>query len=696
MEASDMRKAAILIAFSVLLLTGSVTGQQKRQQDVDLQAAIRTETVNGNLREAIKQFETIATKYQSDHLVAVQALIHMAACYEKLGQADARAVYARIVRDFPEQKEAVTIAQTQLGLESPAPASGMVLRRIWAGGGDNEGSVSTDGHYVSFPDWDTGDLAVRDLVTGTNQRLTVHEPQVSPYREFAEESSISRDSSQVAYSWFNGLRYELRLLPLQNLSARQQPRRLYDNADVSWMAPYDWSPDGKWISVQLQRTDRTSQIGLISVQDGSLTVLKSVNWRGTSRVFMSPDGRFIAYDLPANDTAPTDRDVFLLAVDGTRETRAVAAPGQNRVMGFSPDGTRLLFNSDRGGSFGLWSVSINNGHADGAPFLIKQDIAPSSVGVTKAGMLFVVAQIGNTDVHTAIVDLNSGKLLSGPVPVVDRFVGSNIQPDWSPDGKHLAFVSNRAIGHNNRIIVVRDEDTAKMREFHLDLDYFGPPRWTPDSRGILVKGADLKGRNVIYRIDAESGEMRLLASDAAPGNGMTQMSPDGTKLYFWAQAIAGAPGSTFVERELASGKTREVFHNEGPIWAFLSPDGHYLSGVVNDDRTGLSSLQLIRVDSGERKELFHPSAGQYLGQHIAWTPDSRAVVVRRVSSDKGDFLKVPLSGDEPMKLDWNITDPQAGLIRIHSDGRRIAFASGHGRSELWTLENFLPARSGKD
>ena len=56
-----------------------------------------------------------------------------------------------------------------------------------------------------------------------------------------------------------------------------------------------------------------------------------------------------------------ERHVFVMAVDGSRETIVVAHPSQNVIMGRSPDGQRLLFSSDRSGSFGLWAVAVDDG-----------------------------------------------------------------------------------------------------------------------------------------------------------------------------------------------------------------------------------------------------------------------------------------------------------------------------------------------
>jgi hypothetical protein len=66
-----------------------------------------------------------------------------------------------------------------------------------------------------------------------------------------------------------------------------------DNPELSDVYPYDWSPDGRWIAVRVSRPDRTAQIGLVATSNLSLTVLKSIDWRGPTKIFFSPDGNSI-------------------------------------------------------------------------------------------------------------------------------------------------------------------------------------------------------------------------------------------------------------------------------------------------------------------------------------------------------------------------------------------------------------------
>src|SRR5207244_9789425 len=116
----------------------------------------------------------------------------------------------------------------------------------------------------------------------------------------------------------------------------------------------DWSPDGKWIAVGLDRAaESEGEIGLVSTADGSLRVLKSSQPQGLKYLF-SPDGKYLAGDFGTFE----QREIHLLAVDGSSETPVLAQPANDRVLGWSPDGKRLLFASDRSGLSGIWAIPI--------------------------------------------------------------------------------------------------------------------------------------------------------------------------------------------------------------------------------------------------------------------------------------------------------------------------------------------------
>ena len=456
-----------------------------------------------------------------------------------------------------------------------AQGSGAATRLVWTlpskaeifGGSV---SVSPDGRYIPYIDWAPehhGDLFLHDLATGKERRITntAGPGAPSPEDQFAEEASFSRNGKQIAFTWFDGKkdRYEIRVVSLEGAGIPTF-RRLFDNEDVYWVVPCDWSPDGKWIAVRLQRKGRAVQIGIISTEDGSLKVLKSVDWRGPSRMAFSLDSKYLAYDLPASD-ASEQRDVLVLAVDGSSESTAVAHAANDILIGWSPDGKDLLFSSDRRGSTDLWAVPVRDGRPAAEPYLVKRGLGElEPLGLTTAGKLYFMTFNLGSDIQVAGFDLASGALSSVPKPVVDTFIGSNQAPDWSPDGRSLAYLSRRGSPREGRSIIgIRSMDSGQTREITpavRRLDLGGGIRWSADGRSFLGAGQDLKGRNGIFRIDARSGETTAIISQEGGGISTPVESTDGKTLYYRSQ---GAPEVTFIKRDLASANETQLINGQG-------------------------------------------------------------------------------------------------------------------------------------
>jgi hypothetical protein len=131
----------------------TLSASQSRPQDIALEAAIRTETVDGNPRAAAEQYRAIIEKYSQDTRVVARALVHLADCYRKVGDAAARDVYARVIREFSDQQDAVRRERreaTRYRVGDVAP-----VRRISTlpAGSNVAGRVSWNGRLLVHIDW---------------------------------------------------------------------------------------------------------------------------------------------------------------------------------------------------------------------------------------------------------------------------------------------------------------------------------------------------------------------------------------------------------------------------------------------------------------------------------------------------------------------------------------------------------------
>lgn len=272
-----IRMTLAAVALAGLLASSMTIAQKADDAEVLLQKAYHKQMVEGQLEEAIQIYKSILGKSGVSRAAAAKALVQMGQCYEKLGDTEARKAYERVLRDYADQNEAASQARSRLAALSggSAKSTEMVTRRVWADAMDTEGGVSSDGRYLSYVDWTTGDLAIRNLATNENRLLT-HKGSWSESEEMALFSAISPNNKQVAFTWFNkDTSADLRLVSLDGTN----PRVLYQNPETAEPRPLAWSADGRQILTLILRKDRTNQIALISTSDGSLRVLKTLDWR---------------------------------------------------------------------------------------------------------------------------------------------------------------------------------------------------------------------------------------------------------------------------------------------------------------------------------------------------------------------------------------------------------------------------------
>jgi Tol biopolymer transport system component len=685
------------------------------------QQALHEEDATGNLKAAIALYQRVLAA-KPDRTLAAQALIHMAECYRKLGDPQSRTIYRQVLRDYADQKDAAAVAQSRLEAVEHARQT---TTMVWAPGNPNspnfattEGLVSPDGRYLSFTNWETGDLELHDFATETNRNIT-HPGGGKPvycgncYEDFAQGSAISKDGKQVAYNWWNNDRQrpELRIASLQGDAHAQT---LYDNPEVSWFSAFDWSPDGKLIAVQVDRLDHTKQIGLVSASDHSLRILKSVDWRGTRRIFFSPDGQYLAYDLPQNESSP-QRDVFVLSRDGAHETRAVASPGNDIMMGWSPDGRWLLFGSDRAGSNSLWGVAFAGGKVEGVPRSLRAGFPAltSPLGMTRSGrMFYAVGDTRQLRIYSAAFDFAAGRFVSAPEAVPQDYTASFSAQAWLPQGKRLSYSVVRGSRNNSSIVLaIRSIATGQVREIAPNLAYFDDGKWSPDGQWFLTRGQDLKGRWGIYQINAENGDALPFVLDTSDERNMYPVwAPDGKSFYF-PRAYPLAQDRALIQRDLVTGKERVLFRSRYTGGVNISPDGRYMAAADADPSSNTRVLRLVPLAGGEPVEvmripsettpeqLVRNNAAMGVGfSNPSWAPDSRSFLVwkKRQGPTNSELWQVFVDGRQPRAVQAPPVAVAANtFFAVDADGT-VAFRyreETHGG--VWALDNFLPVEGEK-
>jgi len=693
-------RPSLWVAIFLVVVAGLAMGRVTAQSGHDLfQKALAAERADGDMQRAIQLYERIAKEFAADRALSAKALLRLGDCYQKVGEAKAQAVFEQVARQFADQTDAAAEARTRLAAltRTSAGSAGIVTRQVWKDKDvDTTGTISADGRYLSFTDWSTGDLAVRDLATSSNRRLT-NKGTWAQSEDFAEYSVMRHNGHQVAYAWYDDKtdRFDLRIV--ETRPDRPAPRILYSNEDVEYLRPADWSPDGQWIAVELERRDRTMQMGLVSASDGSLRVLKSIGWRRPGELVFSPDGRYVAFDSPHSESSQ-QRDVFVMAIDGSREVSVVVDPADDSVLSWMPDG-KLLFISDRAGSTDLWGIPFESGRPRGAAMLIKSDVGrPKAMGTTRTGALYFGVLPARLNLYTASVDFKEGKVVMGPATLPGSLVGRH--PEWSPDGRYLAYqvlARNRA----RPTLAIRSEATGDVRELRPDLAYFNQPRWAPDGRSLMVDGRDPRGRRGAYRVDAQTGAVTPLVqlSKELEAIWSPLPLPDGLRIVF-LRIDSARKEIVIVERDLGSGREREVMRRKeiiGQRFMSLSPDGRHLALTAADRASNTSRLVVVPLESGPPRELLQVPLPQELGW-TSWSPDGGAVLFTKTfvpgTDDGSEVWIISSAGGQPKKLDFGLDRIRGLGVRPHTN-QVVFFRLTDTPVELWVMENLAAQSNGR-
>ncbi len=686
-----MRTQRILatVVLALALASAVSLGAQSRSAEVEFKAAEQKELAKGDLPGAIKDYERIAKG--SDRALAAQAVLRIAGIRAKLGDAEARKVYERVVREFPEQTAAVAAARAYLGSPSATPHLVRSKHEVeFAKQLPTTSRISADGRYLSIAG-DDGVLLIRDLRTGQMRPVT-GTPKERGYAD-AAFGTFSRDGKQLVFAASGTplTRTELRVIDLQQ-GGIPKSRTVFSERLIQ---PWGWTPDGKSIVVGVIRDDQTRHVGIVSVADGSYRDLKAFAGVNNS-VLVSPDGKYVATDV-AVESGNIQRDLVVIATESGQQTPRLEHPADDRVMGWSPDSRYLIFSSNRNtGSQALYAQLLVNGQPQGVPRLLEKEwgsVIP--FGVSSAGALFYrpaqSASTNATDIRIVAFDFERGQAASPSALVHEERRGSVDGPGWSRDGKFLAYRLLDPDGQRASIIV-RSLETGGSRAFPLTFAINGGVKWHPDGKSLLVAQVGDARDPGVFRIDAATGEATRIA------NGMNvAVSPDGTTLYFRQPQPATPAGSgevRIVARNLASGAEREVIRRPlGPGFQ-LSPDGRYFAQHLAQATTGRMML-IVPVDGTAPREVPLPRTNLAF---LSWTPDSRSVLFR--ANDTSDEVWQVAMDGKATKLDFVSADLRVpGNWTVHPDKRQIAYTSvasvGQQESGLWVLENFLSVLDGK-
>ena len=187
-----------------------------------------------------------------------------------------------------------------------------------------------------------------------------------------------------------------------------------------------------------------------------------------------------------------------------------------------------------------------------------------------------------------------------PRELTTSFEGENVVPTWSPDGKRLAFASNRT-GHFEIWVMAADGNHQKQLTKTDATVGNNAAAWSPDGRKIAFSSTK-SGHYAIWTIDPDGGHLTQLTTpygDRYPDANAPAWSPDGTKIAFWS-GLEHKYGNVWVMN--ADGSERKELTHEPPSIncdeAAWSADGREIMFASN--RPGSEGIGNWIMDSDGR------------------------------------------------------------------------------------------------
>jgi Tol biopolymer transport system component len=508
----------------------------------------------------------------------------------------------------------------------------------------------------------------------------------------------------LAFSWNEDWSIDLSIVSLDGSESDMIHRSdLWQKESGRWADPADWSSDGELILARVAGVhDHDQQIGIISVSDGSLRILKSLYCREATHLRFSPDGRHVVYDY-SPEADELNRDIALVSIETGDEIQLIEHPADDYFVGWAPDGRSLLIASNRSGEYDAWVLPVSEAGPAGEPILVKPGIGRiRPLGVTDDGALFYARGVRTWDVYSAELDLESGVLGEPSALIAEKQFEPRRSPDWSRDGQGLAFVT-RTTGTGNPVVRIRDVSTGDEQDLIPGLSSLSYIHWSPDGKSFLANGEDLEGQAGYFVIGRRTGTTEPVAishEDDAVFDG--QWFPDGTRVLY-ARNSSREGWAKLVAHDLETGAEEEIVQvteNRLIGSAALSPDGNSLAFVVWDlDERGMpQTLKLLvtPIPSGPPTELFQVRPPDAIAG-LSWSGDSGSLLFIRANMGRSDakaepeqYWQISASGGEPKRLGFLSDIVGVRGPRIHPDGSRIAYTRGDERVVVWAMEGWEP------
>jgi Tol biopolymer transport system component len=435
----------------------------------------------------------------------------------------------------------------------------------------------------------------------------------------------------------------------------------------------NWSPDAKSIVYSEESITRPedrklalSRLWVVEAASGKKKLLRQTD---AVQPRWSPHGDRIAY--------------WAIDRSGNRNIRTMTANGGDPVAVtedsyvdwnpvWSPDGRYLYFASDRGGGMNVWRVPIHekSGRVLGAPEPVTMPSPYSGhLEFSRDGRRLVYVQYSvRASVKKVRFDPLTEAVLSEPVEITPE-VKQATRPSLSPDGQWVAFGTS---GPREDIFIVRS-DGSTMRQLTADGAKNRGPQFSPDGKSIAFF-SKRSGTPEIWTIGTDGGDLRQVTFLAGPNVAWPIWSPDGKRLIY---TIFGVDSYLLDMTKPWTGQQPEALPRAAGAERFYawswSPDVRKLAGF--EQREDGSSAGVLELDLTSRAF----TKVSDFGADPVWLSDSRRLLMNH--RGRLYLLEAGKAPREILSLAPYDISPRG--FSVSRDDRTIYFSVATTSADIW-------------
>lgn len=477
----------------------------------------------------------------------------------------------------------------------------------------------------------------------------------------------SPDGEQIAFT-----RYSDKTVSIYIVSALGgTERRIYEGTS-SMGAGISWSPDGKYLAFPQSTADPTrAVVSVVSLADSSIRGLTSPPPGSLDHEpAFSPDGTKLAFIR--STVAGVSNDVYVMPANGgqpkrlTFDNRPIAGPPT-----WTADSKEIIFSSNRGGSTGLWRVSPDEG-----------TLRPVAGPLGDAAWPTIPVKGSSLGYETWISKANIWRLTlqdprhceKGPSRLISE-KGYKMRPDLSPDGKKIAFESDRLGFWDIWTCDVSGANCERITDLH---GTAGRARWSPDGRYIAFEFHPGE-RSEIYAAEVPGGAPHLVKTIPGADNLSPSWSHDGHWLYF-ASKHGSEPFQIW--KMAFPGGTPVRLTKSGGIGPQESRDGKTLY-YAKYEQGGIWKMPL---GGGEETELLNDFAG---GGWADWAlHDNGIYFIKYGQYPQVSIDLYELATGKTIPI-WNLEKEPGWGLSMSADGKSIVYVQKEfSESNLMLVKNF--------